>query len=131
MREITSFAALADLRKSLLALPEVSTRIAQRGAEAFTALAQADFAGRHSPYGDPWGDGRDGKPLTLDKSGKLRAQAIRYVAQGRAIRCSLGVPYARYQLKHGLLPKAGKLPAAWNDALAKIANEELAKGMAV
>lgn len=126
--EITSFAQLAEVRKRLLSLPSVASTIATKGAAEFSRLAQADFAAHESPYGDPWGEGRDGKPLSLDKSGRLKANAIKYVATGTTIRVTLGaVPYAKYQIKHGILPKPGAIPDAWNQALVKIANDELSK----
>ena len=125
-REITSFAELAELRDQLLALPAVPAKIAARVAPAFSELAQAAFDARQSPYGDVWGPG-----ITENKSGRLRAGAIRYVAEGGRVRATVGaVKYARYQLKQGILPKAGALPAAWFAKLKSIADEELAKAVA-
>lgn len=124
--EITSFAGLADLRAKLIALPAVSARIAEKVAPALSALAQQSFDAAQSPYGDPWGVGKDGKPITEKKSGKLRSNALRYVAAGRKVRASVGaVAYAKYQLKHGLLPKSGALPAAWDARVTEIAQREL------
>ncbi len=130
--EITSFAAMAELRSRLSSLPEVCAKIATRGAAKFSELGQQAFDARQSPYGDAWGVGEDGQPIDLKQSGALREKAIRYTSVGTTIRSSVAsVKHARYQLKRGLLPKAGRLPAAWEGALKTIAQDELAKAMAL
>lgn len=125
MSEITSFAQLGELRAKILALPAVPAKIAARVAPAFSALAQQAFAGHQSPYGDAWAPGVD-----LVESGALRDRAIRYTAEGGRVRATIGaVKYARYQLKQGILPKAGALPSAWYDQLKSIADDELEKAL--
>jgi hypothetical protein len=129
-REITSFAELEAVRSRLAGLPAVSAKIATRTATTFSALAAEAFAARQSPYGDPWGTGKTGEPITEEKSGRLRREAIRYVATGTRVRATVGaVRHARYQLKHGLLPKTGALPSKWDAALRRIADEELTLAM--
>lgn len=123
--EITSWSQVAELRAKLLALPAVTSKIATRVADAFSSLAQQSFAAHQSPYGDAWAPGVD-----LVESGALRSRAIRYVAEGTRVRSSIGsVRYARYQLKQGILPKAGALPAAWFTKLKEIADDELEKAL--
>ena len=130
MKEISSFDALDKLRADLLRLPSVTARIAELGAVKFSELAAADFAAHRSPYGEAWGTGETGKPLDLEESGRLRGNAIKYVANGRTIRASVAaIPYSKYQLKRGILPARGRLPVAWGAALKKIADDELKKHM--
>lgn len=118
---ITNFAELSQLRKKLEQLPAVGARVAKRAAERFSELARASFDAGESVGGSSFGPG-----VTLKKSGALRARALAYLALGAAIRASVAsVPYARYQLKHGFLPRTGQIPAAWRDELARIAVEEL------
>jgi hypothetical protein len=129
-RELTSFAELGELRARLANLPAVNARVAMRVATTFSALAAQDFAARQSPYGDSWGMGKSGEPITLDQSGRLRGQAIRYVATGSRVRASIGaVRYAKYQLKRGILPKTGMLPSSWDAAVKRIAEDELERAM--
>ena len=104
---------------------------AAKAAGAVSELARASFAAGQSPYGVPFGAGRSGKPLTMRRSGKLFAQ-VRYVAQGTRIRCVLGVPYARYQIRHGLLPTPAEgIPTQWKATIRKIAEVEISVRMRV
>lgn len=129
-RELSSFAALAELKAQLIALPAVTARIAEKVAPEFSRLAQQTFDAQQSPYGDAWGTGADGKQITEKKSGALRSKAISYEANGRKIRATVGaVKHARYQVNRGILPKAGLLPAAWEARLVEIANAELAEAL--
>jgi hypothetical protein len=69
--------------------------------------------------------------MTLRRSGRLFGQ-VRFVAVGRIVRAVLGTPYAKYQVKHGILPRGGaSLPAPWRDRLKDIAAEECRKALGV
>lgn len=122
-----SLAVFDQLRQRLARLPRVGAVVAKRGAAAFSARAAAAFAARESVYGAPFGTGKDG-PIDLEESGALKGKALAYSAHGTTIKASVGaVRYARYQLKHGILPLRGKLPADWRAELEAIADEELTK----
>jgi hypothetical protein len=124
--KIESLEQLASVRQRLIELPEVTQEIARRAAPRITELAQQAFDAQTSPYGDPWAAGKDGKDVDLNESGALREKAIRYEAQGRGIRVSVAsVKHAKYQLRFGILPAKGSIPAAWEAEIAKIAEEVL------
>lgn len=119
--------AFAKLKARMAKLPAVGARVAKRGAELFSQKAQQAFDAKESVYGVPFKDGSHG-PVDLVDEGTLREKALTYTAHGTTIKASLGaVPYARYQMKHGILPQRGKLPADWQAELAKIGDEELTK----
>ena len=126
---IRSAVQLAELRSRLDRLPEVEARIAARVAEDFSELARQAFDARTSVDGSSFGKGSDGKPITLDKSGKLRAAATSYSAVGTRVRVSVAaVSYGRYQLRFGLIPSMNEpLPPTFAERLNQIAREELAR----
>lgn len=127
-RPIRSMGELRGVTESLQRLPEVEARIAVRVAETFSGLARASFDSQTSPGGRAWGKGAEGQPITLDKSGKLRAAATSYESIGTRVRVSVAaVRYGKYQLRFGIIPKTGDpLPEAWAEAVRQIAREELA-----
>lgn len=124
---VGSFEQLRDLRARLDSMPSVGQAIASRVAPALSAVAQVAFDSGRTPLGGDFGASSvDGRALDLNESGKLRAQAVAYHAEGRKVRASVGgVPYARYQLKRGFLPR--RLPAAWEQMVRAIAADEIAK----
>lgn len=125
MTQLRSFEDLRALKARLANLPEVRARIAARAADRFGELAREAFDAKVSVNGDAFGKRADGKPMTLVKSGRLRADAINYDSFGTRVRASVGsVPYGKYQLKHGILPRS--LPEQWDAELDAIAGEELA-----
>ncbi len=130
MRQVSSFDELADLRARIAALPATNAKIAERVADRFSDLARAAFDSQSSVYGAPFGQGSSGQPLDLHESGRMRSQAVNFTATGTTIRASVAsVKYARYQLKHGILPRRGALPAEWASELRRIAREELDKAV--
>ena len=132
MSNASSFAELAKLRAHIGSLPSVNARVAAKVAPVFSQLAQQAFDANESPYGDTWGLGKDGKQITEYQSGRLRSLAVRYSAVGTNVRSSISaVRYARYQLSHGILPKSRALPAAWYEALSRIAEREIAEALRV
>ncbi len=122
---------MADLRRLQAELargnPELAANVARKAAAEMSKLAQTSFDARESPYGVPFGTGENGEQMTLNKSGKLRAQALRYTAQGRRIVASIGsVQHARYHANKGILPRQGQaLPAHWQGAIQSIARVEI------
>lgn len=118
-----------ELQDKLLRSPTVAMRIAERAAERFSELAQQAYDNKRGVSGKPFGKSEEtGEQLDLKESGTLRAQALRYTAIGTKVRASVSaVRYARYQLKHGILPAKGTIPADWLPELNRIADEELAK----
>lgn len=127
-REITSFAQLRDLEASLRASKVIAARVATRVAARLSELAQESFDAGQSVYGTSF-EGKHGS-LDLKESGRLRGKALRYEAHGTKVRCSVAsVPYARYLIKHGILPRTGTLPSKWSDEITRIANDEIAKAL--
>ena len=123
---MSGFDDLAAMRARLAKLPEVAARVAQRGAPALSARARAAFDAGQGVEGQPFGG------VDLNETGRLRAAALEYTAIGTKIRASVGsVPYAKYHIKRGILPRGGaKLPAAWEAELVAIAQDELAQAVA-
>lgn len=118
-----------ELQDKLLRSPTVAMRIAERAAQRFSELAQQAYDNKRGVSGKPFGKSEEtGEQLDLKESGTLRNQALRYTAIGTKVRASVSaVRYARYQLKHGILPAKGTIPADWLPELQRIADEELAK----
>lgn len=122
---ITNFQEIAELRERLARAPEVATRVAARVAPAFSRLAREAYDAREGVDGAPFGPG-----VTLRKSGRLRARALEYTSSGSSVRASVSsVPYARYKIRFGILPAAGKLPESFRKALVDIAREELNRSL--
>lgn len=120
--------AFDAIRARIAKLPSVGARVAERAAEAFSAKAQAAFDAQQSVYGAPFKAGSAGNEVDLNVTGALREKALKYTPHGTTVKASVGaVPYARYQLKHEILPRPGKLPADWSAELSKIADDELIK----
>lgn len=115
----TSDAVNAALAK----LPQIAARVATGVAPRFHALAQQAFDARRSPYGSAWGGN-----VTLTRSGRLRAAALSFSATGTKVRSSVAsVPYARYHIWRGILPRGGAaLPPAWGAAIREVAAKEFA-----
>ena len=114
-----------ELRRKLQRLPEVATSIAPKIAAMFTAEAQRAFDSGQSVHGVPF-TSDTGEALDLKESGAIRSSAVRYTSTGATIRASVGsVRHARYQLKHGFLPR--RIPAEWSTKAAQIIDDELTK----
>lgn len=116
------FAALRDLRKRIASLPEVNAAIARKAAAPVSAAFQSDFAGRRSPYGQPWRT--KGRAVSLEKSGRLRS-SLRFAPIGTRLRFALSVPYGRFQLWRGFAPSGKAIPAEWEPIIARIATAEI------
>lgn len=124
MSNAQSLAKLRALRERIASLPEVAQKIAKRAAVEFSKLAREDFDAQRSPDGEAWTSGKDGKTVTLKKSGTLEDKATKYTATGRRVRASVtGVRYARYQRPARFIPRG--LPPEWADRLREIAREEI------
>jgi hypothetical protein len=115
-------APLDELRRKLQRLPEVGAKLAPLVAAEWTRLAQQAFSAGESVDGVPF-TGRSGA-IDLHKSGALGSVATRYSAVGTKVRASVeAVRYARFQLKHGFLPRA--IPGRWVAAADAIVTREL------
>lgn len=126
MRVKADFAALRTMREKLARLPEVQEAVAAVAAPAVSSLAGDTFDSGRGVYGDPFAPNKDGSTRTLKKSGRLRAQ-IRFVQIGTKIRCVLGVRYAKYRIKDGILPRGGAaLPVRWTAEIKRLAGAEMA-----
>lgn len=124
MSNAEAFRKLRALRQQIASLPSVAERVARRAAAEFRKLAKADFDAGRTPDGDAWKPGKDGKRVTLKKSGRLEKKATDYEASGRHVRATVTtVPYARFQLRRGYMPRT--LPAAWATRLRELARQEI------
>ena len=114
---------LKALKSKLRTLPTtVAVDVAAKGAPAMTDLTQQAFASGVSVYGDARPAGVDGEPLTLEKTGTVKAQ-LRFISVGTVIRCSLGPKYSRYLIgKYSVLPNGG-LPVRWSARLAGLVKD--------
>lgn len=131
-RELRTFADLRALRSKLASLPGVGNRIASRVADTFTRSARSNLASGRSVYGKPFESRKTGKALTLRKSGRMLDVAASFVAIGRIIRSTIAaVPYARYYVRDGILPRSALLPQSWEKDATTIAREEIERALAV
>lgn len=118
------FEKLRRMRAEIKRLPQMQEAVARRAASEITALARATYDARQSVFGDSFGTNKDGSPRTLKKSGALYSK-VSFVQAGTKIRCVLGVPYARFQIRNGILPRGGgAMPVKWNAAIKRIAELE-------
>lgn len=121
-----SLAKIRDFEARLRTLPTVvAQKVAARGAEVITELAQSTFNAGEDAYGVPWTPGAEGQRVTLRKTGGL-AGGIKYVAIGTRLRAVLGVAWAKYQVgKRPVFPRGGAtLPAAYSARLKQITADE-------
>lgn len=113
---------LRSLERSIRELPRVvGQKVATVAAAEITALGRGTFNAGKNAYGDTWEPGADGKPVTLNKSGRLAA-GISYVAIGTRLRARLGPSYAKYQVGRRPVFPGSKLPVSYNEALRKKTN---------
>lgn len=119
------------LRRFSKSLRELSTvtaqKIAAASAPVLTSLLRSTFDASQDAYGVPWDSGRDGKPVTLRRSGAL-AQGLSFVAIGVLLRMRLAARHAKYQVgKRPVAPRQGDpLPLAWREALVQTTRSVLA-----
>jgi hypothetical protein len=121
-------AKLGELAESLRRLPSVLEPTAARSAGVITRLVGASFDAGETVYGRARPVNEDGSFRSLHKSGALRG-GLRFVRVGTKLRCVLGVRYARYRIKDGILPYRGNLPKKWDTAIGDIATEEIQRVM--
>lgn len=109
------------LDAALAKMPQIAARVATAVAPQFSELAAQAFDGRRSPYGTPWAGN-----VTLNQSGRLRSAALAFRASGSKIRSTVAsVPYARYHIWRGILPRGGAaLPPNWDAAIRAEAAKE-------
>lgn len=116
---------LKDLHKLLFEMTETAAiRVAAASVGGINAQSERSYAAGETPEGQPWKPSEvTGERVTLVKSGNLKRQ-VRYVAIGTAVRCALGVKYAKYQIgKRRVFPhKNSLLPVAYREAIVKAVN---------
>jgi hypothetical protein len=123
---------LKKLAKAMREVPKVlAQRVAAKVAPDLTGKARASFAAGENVYGDARPAGVNGAPLTLDRTGATKA-SIRFVSVGTIVRATLGTKYARYLVgKYKILPASGSpMPAAWQEAVGKIAGDVISRTFA-
>jgi hypothetical protein len=112
--------ALTEFKRKLGALPlSLAHDVAQRAAPSLTRLSNQAYDAGMKVYGEARPLGVDGKSLSLVKSGDTRAK-VRFVTEGRIVRCSIPLKYARYLIgKYGILPN-GHMPVKWERELDRL-----------
>lgn len=112
-----------ELKAALKRMPvSLANDVAQASAPGLTARTASAYDGGRTVYGEARPAGVDGGELTLEKSGATRS-AIRFVANGRVVRCVLPTPYAKYLVgKYKVLPN-GAMPAEWSRFLAELVRQ--------
>lgn len=115
----------ASLRKA--GSVQTAQKVASEMAVDYTERARTAFQAGQSVYGDAR-VGKHGGTPTLYRTGKLFGSIV-YRSIGTIVRTVLGVPYARFNIRFGILPRK-TLPTAWAEAARKkigeIINEALA-----
>ena len=107
------------LKSALKAMPlSLAHDVASASAPGLTQRTQGAYDGGKTVYGEARPAGVDG-PLTLERTGSTRS-AVRFVANGRIVRCVLPTKYAKYLVgKFKILPN-GAMPAEWSRYLAEL-----------
>ncbi len=123
---------LKNLAKAVKDLPKtVKQDVARQAAPDLTGKAQAAFDSGVTVYGDIRPAGEDGLPVSLHKSGKLES-GLNFKSVGTIVRAVLAVPYAKYNIRFGILPRGGaKLPVSWSDALEDIVDDTIRSSLAL
>lgn len=104
----------------------VQRKTAEKVAPDVTDKARAAFDSGETVYGTPRPRGVEGNELTLKRTGKLAA-TILFKVIGTRVRCVLGVPYAKYNVKYGMLPGSrGFLPVSWRKSIESIVQTVIA-----
>lgn len=124
MRTRGSLDGYGRVRRQLETLPTVLEPIAERAASEINRALLSSFDAGQTVYGGARPANKDGSARTLYRTGALRS-GLRFVRTGTKLRCVLGVRYARYRVKDGVLPFGRRLPQAWDKAIAKVADDEI------
>jgi hypothetical protein len=117
------FGTLNRLKQNLRALPvSLAHDVARRAAPAMTGLATGAYNSGRTVYDAPRPLGVEGNRLSLHRTGATEG-TLRFVANGRIVRCVLGTRYAKYLIgKYGVLPM-GRIPARWQARLVDLVSE--------
>jgi len=117
------FSTLNRLKKNLRAMPvSFAHDVAKRTAPRVTSLATVAFTTGRTVYDEARPKGVNGQPLTLRRTGQTEG-TIRFVANGRIVRCVLGTRYAKFLVgKYGILPM-GRIPARWQQHIAELVSQ--------
>jgi hypothetical protein len=113
---------IAGLRAELADLPlSLAHEVAKRAAPVVTAAAGTSYDSGRNVYGDARKESVEGAPLSLLRTGTTR-RTVRFVNNGRIVRCALGTPYAKYLIgKYGILPCGNAaMPSEWRASLDRI-----------
>lgn len=112
-----------DLRafaKGLQAMPRtVAIETARRSSADLTTALTSSFDGGRTAYDEPRPLGSRGNKLDLVQTGRTRSM-LRFVHDGGTrLRASLmAIPWARYLVRFGILPRGGDpIPAKWRQLL--------------
>jgi len=118
----------SEMRDFIRGLPlYLAHVVARESAPKITVDAGAAYDGGRTVYGDARPLSKAGEPLSLVQSTATR-KTVRFVADGRIIRCALGTPYAKYLIgKYKILPVGnGPMPVAWKRKLQAAADAAFA-----
>lgn len=117
---------LSKLSRIAKALPTtvIAQRVAAKASPAITARVQRTFLASERADGTGWAPGRDGRTITLRRSGALFAK-VQFVSTGTRMRAVLGVPWAKYQLGKRPVFPGGRIPADWSGDIKRISIGEI------
>jgi len=111
---------LRSFAKGLRRLPRnIAIETARRSAAGLTTALTGSFDAGRTAYDDQRPLGSKGQQVTLKQTGRTRS-LLRFVHDGGTrLRASLmAIPYAKYLIRFGLLPRGGDpLPAKWSQLL--------------
>jgi hypothetical protein len=114
------FGTLNRLKRNLRALPlSLAHDVAKRAAPDMTSFATSAYNSGRTVYDAPRPLGVDGNKLSLRRTGQTEG-TLRFVANGRIVRCVLGTRYAKYLIgRYKVLPM-GSIPARWQARLVEL-----------
>ena len=108
---------LQQIAAAMRGLPRtLAIDAAKKVAPDLTEKATTAFDAGVTVYGDARPDGKTG-PVTLHKTGALEA-GLKFTSVGTRVRAVLTVPYAKFNVRFGILPRGGSvMPTAWSESI--------------
>jgi hypothetical protein len=115
---------LRQLADQLARLPSVAAEVARKASSPLTALLKRAHASGVTVYGDARPSGHHG-PVDLDETGAVKSR-LAFKVVGTQLFVVLPMPYARFLIRFGLLPRGGDpRPAEWDRIIDEIATKAI------
>jgi hypothetical protein len=128
---LNEFEKLNKFAKKLKRMPRgVAQQIAKKAAPDLTSRTKSAFDSGRTVYNDARPLGSRGNAVSLVKSGDL-AKTLLFKSIGTIVRAVLGLPYAKYLIRFGIIPGGAKIPTEWSAALRKHCEQEAKAFIAV